>query len=95
MMTGEPISSCPCCGQAMPEPESSIDRIRLACDRHGLRVRWDDTVGEPAANLLIGYTSNDALRRRIELGKDTLRYSSDRNGRRRYALADIAAYLSA
>jgi hypothetical protein len=78
----------------MPEVEDPLERVRSVCDRQGLKVRWDDTVSEPSANVLIGYSA-DGLRRRIEFGKDTLPYKADRNGRRRYALADIADYLAA
>lgn len=84
---------CPCCDQAIPESESPIERLRKACEQQDMKVRWDDTVSEPVANVLIGY-GVDGLRRRIEFGKDTLPYKIDRNGRRRYALADIADYLA-
>ncbi|RYD74663.1 MAG: hypothetical protein EOP84_19520 [Verrucomicrobiaceae bacterium] len=85
---------CECCGQEKPDQVSPIERVGAKCEELGLTVRpLDNTVSEAAACILVGYNSDDALRKRIELGKDRLPYKKDPNGRRRYGLQDIADYL--
>lgn len=86
---------CECCGQEKPEQVSPIEHLWAKCEEFGITVRMvDNTVSEVSANLLVGYNSPDALRRRIELGKDRLPYKTDPNGRRRYSLQAIADYLA-